>query len=109
MPEQFRAVTVGDAVVAHLGSTACRNLDTRRRRAGTLGLLADRLGVDRPLSDLSSRQLDDALTALAEVTTSLDPADSRRVVHHWLRWCSHTAGWNVPTLDLPPHPVSLHR
>ncbi|MCF7552653.1 hypothetical protein [Pseudonocardia sp. WMMC193] len=95
----FRPVTVGDAVVAYLTSTACRHLHTRRERAGALGPLADQIGIDLPLTELNCRDISAAVSALVATSERIDHHRARAAVEHWLQWCSSTVGWPTPTLD----------
>lgn len=60
----FREVTIGDSVVGYLSSPACANAETRRHHFGILGLLADELGMVRPLAQVSPVEVADAVARL---------------------------------------------
>lgn len=94
--QEFRQVTVSDAVVGYLSSPTCANFETRRHHFAVLGLLADELGILRPLARVNAQ----AVAAAAErLWGSVEPAvqlDRQAVVDRWLRWCRSVADWEAP-------------
>lgn len=97
MPKDSSKATIRTGVDRFLSSARCRNRNTRRSYAGVLDRLAERLGTDRLLDDVSDQEIVDALDDLWGASAASTWNQRRAAVASWLAWCAKN-GYPAPQL-----------
>jgi integrase/recombinase XerC len=91
-------VTVRVAVDRFLASARCRVPTTRRSYDSALDRLADHVGADRYLGDVTGDELADTLTALWGQSAASTWNQRRAAIASWSAWCTRNG---YPAPDLP--------
>jgi site-specific recombinase XerD len=91
-------VTVRVAVDRFLASARCRVPTTRRSYGSALDRLADHVGADRYLGDVTGDELADTLTALWGQSAASTWNQRRAAIASWSAWCTRNG---YPAPDLP--------
>ncbi|WP_207921471.1 site-specific integrase [Micromonospora sp. KC721] len=91
-------VTVRVAVDRFLASAHCRVPTTRRSYGSVLDRLADHVGADRYLGDVTGDELADTLTALWGQSAASTWNQRRAAIANWSAWCTRNG---YPAPDLP--------
>jgi integrase len=93
--------SVRTTVEAFLDSPrVARSVHTRRAYAGVLGRLADKLGADRPLAEVTEAEIAQAVTGLWGDRAESTWNRNRAAAGSWLAWCTGPQRWDAP--GLPP-------
>lgn len=91
--------TVRSAIEAFLSAARNqRSANTQRSYSGTLNKIAQSIGSDRPLAEVTPAEAGEALQALWGDAAPATWNQRRAAVGAWLSWCTDRKGWAGPSL-----------